>query len=47
MDSSASTAPVDSEIVNENWVALDSEIINEGAFKGNTWIRQRKQPLLT
>jgi hypothetical protein len=38
MDSSASTTPVDSEIVNENWVASDLEIINEGASKGNAWI---------
>jgi hypothetical protein len=27
MDSSAPTAPVDSQIVNEKWVAVDSEII--------------------
>jgi hypothetical protein len=39
--------PVDSEIVNENWVIADSEIINETASTGDPWIHQRPQPLLT
>jgi hypothetical protein len=47
MDSSAHTAPVDSERVKENWVAAYSEIAPENAFKGDEWIRQPTQPLLT
>jgi hypothetical protein len=45
--STAQTAPVDLEIVNENSVVADSEIINETASKGDVWIQQRTQPLLT
>jgi len=41
MDSSAHTTPIDSEIINENWVAADSEIINETASTADVWIRQR------
>jgi len=41
MDSSAHTTPIDSEIINENWVATDSEIINETASTADAWIRQR------
>ena len=47
VDSEALTAPVDIEIVNKNWVVADSEIITETPFKGDTWIRESSQPLLT
>jgi len=47
VDSSAPTAPVDSELVNENSGAADSEIINEIISSGEAWIHQRPQPLLT
>jgi hypothetical protein len=40
-------SPCDSEIVNENRVAVDYEIITEIASKGDEWIRKRLQPLLT
>jgi len=40
-------SPIDSEIVNENWVAADSEIITETASTGDKWIHQRTKPLLT
>jgi hypothetical protein len=39
MDSTAQTAPLDSEISNENGVATDSEIITETASTGDAWIR--------
>jgi hypothetical protein len=45
--SDALTAPVDSAIVNENYVTVDSEIITKTPFKGDTWIRNSYQPLLT
>jgi len=38
MDSSAHTAPVDSEIINENWVAANSEIINENSIAADSEI---------
>jgi len=38
MDSSAHTTPVDSEIVNENWVATDLEIVIETASRNDAWI---------
>jgi len=38
MDLLARTAPVDSEIINENWVATDSEIINETISTVDAWI---------
>jgi hypothetical protein len=44
MDLSAHTAPVESEIVEENWVVADSKIITETASRVDTWIRQRTQP---
>ena len=44
MDSTAQTAPVDSEIINENWVTVDLEILNETASTDDAWIRQRKRP---
>jgi hypothetical protein len=33
------------EIINENLVAADSKIINETAYTGEAWIRQRKEPI--
>jgi hypothetical protein len=47
MDSSAHTAPVDSEIVKENCFVADSKIITETVSRADAWIRQRTQPLLT
>ena len=47
MDSSDHTAPVDSQIVKENWVAAHSEIAPETTFRGDAWIGQPTQPLLT
>jgi hypothetical protein len=38
MDSSARAAPVDSEIVNKNWIIIDSEIINETTYTADAWI---------
>jgi hypothetical protein len=46
MDSSTRTAPIDSEILKENWVARDSVIITETGFRAYTWIHQHTQPLL-
>jgi hypothetical protein len=40
-------APVDSKNVNENGVVGDWEIVKETTSKGDGWIRQRAQPLLT
>ena len=34
-----------SQNINENWVVVASEIINENASTSDLWIRQRKQPL--
>jgi hypothetical protein len=45
MHSTAQTAHVGLEIINENSVAGDSEIINETASTGDAWIRQRKEPM--
>ena len=39
--------PFDTEGVKENGVAAHSEIAPESAFKGDAWISQRTQPLLT
>ena len=47
MDSSAPTAFVESEIVNDNWVAAESEIITETPTKGEAWIQKCSQPLLS
>jgi hypothetical protein len=47
VDSEVLAAPVNSEKVNENFVGADSEIVNETSTKGDAWIRQRAQPLLT
>jgi hypothetical protein len=47
VDSEVLAAPVDSQKVNENWVDADWEIVNETTSKGDAWIRQRAQPLLT
>jgi len=47
MDSSAHTAPFDSQGITKNWVATLLEISPETAFTGDEWIRQPKQPLLT
>jgi hypothetical protein len=40
-------SPVESEIINDNWVAADSEIITETTSKGDARIRKRSQPLVT
>jgi hypothetical protein len=47
VDSEVLAAPVDSEKVNENRGEGDWEIINETSSKGDKWILQRAQPLLT
>jgi len=47
MDLSVHPATVDSEIVNESWVAVNSEIINVTDSTADAWIRQRTQLLLT
>ena len=47
VDSSAHKVHVDSKIESENWVAADSESINEIAFTTEAWIRPRTQSLLT
>jgi hypothetical protein len=47
MDSLARTAPVDSETVKENGVAAYSQIAPETALRGDAWIPQRTQRLLT
>jgi hypothetical protein len=47
MDSKAFAAPVDSDKVNKNGVAADSEIITKTTSKGEAWIRQHSQPLMT
>jgi 1,2-phenylacetyl-CoA epoxidase PaaB subunit len=44
VDSLAPTAFVESEIVNDNWVAAESEIITETPSKGDAWIRKRSHP---
>jgi hypothetical protein len=45
MDSTAQRALVGYEIFKENSVAAESEIINETASTGDTWIRQHKEPM--
>jgi len=45
-ESSARTAPVDSENVKENLDAAHSQIALESALTGDEWIRQPTQPLL-
>ena len=47
MDSSAHTAPVDSETVKENQVAGLLEIIIKNVLRADAWIHQRTLPLLT
>jgi hypothetical protein len=47
MDSLAHLAPVESEIVKENWVTADLVFITETVFRADAWIRQYTQPLLT
>jgi hypothetical protein len=47
MESSAHTAPVDSETIKKNRVAALLEIITENVSRGDQWIHQRTQPLLT
>jgi hypothetical protein len=41
------TVPVDSIIVTENWVANDSEKINETTSRADSWIRRPKDTLET
>jgi hypothetical protein len=45
VDSEVLAAPVDTEKVNENSVGGDC--LNETSSKGDKWILQRAQPLLT
>jgi hypothetical protein len=40
-------APVNLENVNKNGVGAEWEIVNETTSKGDAWIRQCAQPLLT
>jgi hypothetical protein len=47
VDSEVLAAPVHSEKVNQNGVGAEWEIVNETTSKGDAWIRQRAQPLLT
>jgi hypothetical protein len=47
VDSEVLADHVDSKKVNENCVGGDWEIINETSSKGDKWILQRVQPLLT
>jgi len=47
VDSEVLAAPVHSEKVNENWVGAEWEIVNETTSKGDAWIRQRAQPLVS
>jgi hypothetical protein len=47
VDSEVLSAPVDSEKVNEKRVRGDWKIVNETSSKGDKWILQRAQPLLT
>jgi len=47
MDSSAHATPVDSETIKKNRVVALSEILTENVSRGDPWIRQRTQPLLT
>jgi len=44
INSTVHTNPARSKIITENWVTIDSKIINESASTGDAWIRQRKQP---
>jgi hypothetical protein len=47
VDSEVLAAPIHSEKFNENWVGVDWKIINQTTSKGDAWIPQRAQPLLT
>ena len=47
MDLEVLATPVNSEKVNQNGVGAEWEIVNERTSKGDAWIRQRAQPLLT
>jgi hypothetical protein len=47
VDSSAHPTLVDIEKVIENWATTVSKIVNETDSKGDAWIFQRQQPLLT
>jgi hypothetical protein len=47
VDSEILADPVDSEKINANLVAADSEIITQTSSKGDAWIRKRSHPLLT
>jgi hypothetical protein len=47
LDSSLCPALVDLETVKENWATTISKIINKTDYKGDAWIRQGPQPLLT
>jgi hypothetical protein len=47
MKSSAHTPPVDSETIKKKRVAALSEIITENVSRGDQWIHQRTQPLVT
>jgi hypothetical protein len=41
MDSSVHTAPIDFEIVNKNWIVVDSEKVIETGSRADAWIHQR------
>jgi hypothetical protein len=47
VDSEKLEALVDLEKVNENEGGAECEIVNETTSKGDAWISQRAQPLLT
>jgi hypothetical protein len=47
VDSELLAAPVELEKVNENCVGAAWKIVKETSSKGDTWIRQCAQPLLT
>ena len=47
MDSEVLATPVELEKVNENWVGGEWVNVNESISKGDEWIIQRAQLLLT
>jgi hypothetical protein len=44
MNSTAQTAHVGVEIISDTGDACGKKIINETAYTGEAWIRQRKEP---
>jgi hypothetical protein len=47
VDSEVLAAPVDSKKGNKNLFGGDWETVNETSSKGDKWIRQHAQPLVT